>query len=167
MSIFPRILSKYFFLYLLLIAITASFSYCSKNNQEEKTLPEIEKQIPPVKENKDGDTTIVNNITLDRSGPLRGKLADEGLCRNYTITVTGGNINPDLIDSLWTNPFSKIKYKYAFGVANFCDFKSVKKGQEFYFEIISPGNTDCINCAAAWPIPGKKLNIKVLGIINN
>jgi len=149
---------KFLMLPLFLVGLI-SFS-CSKNNESEETLPPI--QEPPPVEVRD---SIVNDITLDRTGPLKGKLAKEGMCRSYTITVTGGNIDMDLIHSIWTNPFSKIKYKYSFGVANFCDFKEVKEGQSFYFEIISSGNTDCINCAAWYPSPEKKLNIKVLEVI--
>ena len=136
-------MSKYFsinnknFFLVILIAVTTASFYCSKG-----------------KGNQEQDI-------------LKGKLVKEGLCRSYIIMVTDGNINPKLIDSLWTHPFSKIVYKNVFGVTNYCDFRSVKEGQEFYFRIIPSGNTDCVNCGAGDPTPEKKLNIQVLDIINN
>ncbi|MBO9594800.1 MAG: hypothetical protein J7599_17990 [Niabella sp.] len=83
----------------------------------------------------------------------------------YTLTLVKGAIDLSLFDSVWTNPFTKEKYRYAFGAENFCDVDDkINEGDEFNFEVVATGNQGCPNCAAAYPYPQKRLNIKILEV---
>ncbi|RYY52825.1 MAG: hypothetical protein EOO09_20180 [Chitinophagaceae bacterium] len=96
-------------------------------------------------------------------GPLKAKFEVQAICSNYTFTVTGGTIDPSLVEASWTDETTGKSYKQAFGIANPCDFpQGIKAGDEFYFTIEKEKKTDCAVCMAYYPTPPKKLYIKVV-----
>lgn len=130
---------------------------CSKDHKiESKKQPAPEEQLKPVPEPV---------VQIEQKGKGRARLAKKGMCAAYTITLVNGDLDRRLVDSVWTNPFTNQKYLSAFGVENFCDFDyGINEGDEFNFEVVATGNKGCPNCAAAYPYPPKRLNIKVLEV---
>lgn len=93
----------------------------------------------------------------------KGKLEITGICMNYTIRVTEGNIDPALIVDNWTDETTSKSYDKVFRLGNPCDFPAtLKQGDEFYFIIESAKGKDCAVCMAYYPTPPKALSIKVV-----
>lgn len=93
----------------------------------------------------------------------KGKLEITGICMNYTIRVTEGNIDPALIVDNWTDETTSKSYDKVFRLGNPCDFPAtVKQGDEFYFTIDTAKGKDCAVCMAYYPTPPKALSIKVV-----
>jgi hypothetical protein len=93
----------------------------------------------------------------------KGKLEITGICMNYTIRVTEGNINPALIVDNWTDETTSKSYDKVFRLGNPCDFPAtLKQGDEFYFTIDTAKGKDCAVCMAYYPTPPKALSIKVV-----
>jgi hypothetical protein len=96
------------------------------------------------------------------SGCYKGKLAVKGICSNYTIQVTGGNIDTSLIVGSWRDEQTGVTYKNVFGLGSPCTFPArLKEGDEFYFTIDNNSVQNCVQCMAYYPTPEKKLSISV------
>ena len=97
-------------------------------------------------------------------GRYKARFEINAICANYTFSVIEGNIDVSYVETSWTNPQTNKAYTNAFGIANPCELPdNLKEGDEFYFGIINPEDAkSCIVCAAYYPSPQKKLNIKIL-----
>lgn len=97
------------------------------------------------------------------TGCYKGKLAVKANCMNYTISVTGGNMDSSLIETLWTDESTGQKITNAFALESKCNFPdSIKEGDEFYFVLDSTVKQDCAVCMMYYPVPSKKLSIRVI-----
>lgn len=93
----------------------------------------------------------------------KGRLEIKAICMNYTIKLVEGNIDTSKIVSSWTDESTKKKYSSVFALANPCNFPAgIKQGDEFNFVIDTAAAPDCVVCMAYYPIPGKKLAIKII-----
>lgn len=94
---------------------------------------------------------------------FKGKLEIKAICMNYTVSVLDRNTDTlDVVDN-WTDETTKRSYKNVFALANPCNFPdSIKQGDEFYFVIDTAGTKSCMVCMAYYPVPGKKLPIKIV-----
>jgi len=104
--------------------------------------------------NKSNDTTIAC---------FKGKLVLKGICMNYVIQITEGDIDKSLFESIWQNPLTNTTYQNVFGLASICSFPStINEGDEFYFTIPkNPIPQTCTQCKAYSPIPNKKISIAI------
>ena len=94
---------------------------------------------------------------------FKGKLEIKAICMNYTVRLTEGNIDTSKIVSNWTDETTKKTYSNVFALANPCNFPdSIKQGDEFYFMIDTANTKPCMVCMAYYPVPGKKLPIKII-----
>lgn len=94
---------------------------------------------------------------------FKGKLEIKAICMNYTVRVLDENIDTLKVVSNWTDETTKKSYKNVFALANPCNFPdSIKQGDEFYFAIDTASTKPCMVCMAYYPIPGKKLPIKIV-----
>lgn len=92
----------------------------------------------------------------------KGRLEIKGICMNYTIRLLEGNIDTSLIATRWTDEVTNKHYKNVFALMDPCSFpETIKEGEDFYFTIGGTG-TNCVVCEAYYPIPPKKLHIKVV-----
>lgn len=93
----------------------------------------------------------------------KGRLEIKAICMNYTIKLVEGNIDTSKIVSSWTDESTKKKYSSVFALANPCNFPAtIKQGDKFNFVIDTAAASDCAVCMAYYPIPGKKLAIKII-----
>lgn len=93
----------------------------------------------------------------------KGRLEIKALCMNYTLKLVEGTMDTSKIVSNWTDESTKKMYNNVFALANPCNFPStIKQGDEFYFVIDTATASDCAVCMAYYPIPGKKLAIKII-----
>jgi hypothetical protein len=93
----------------------------------------------------------------------KGKLEIKAACMNYTISVQQGNIDTAVFAASWTNESTGKSYKNAFALDSRCNFPStINEGDEFYFTIDSPTVQDCAVCLIYYPVPPKRVKIKVL-----
>lgn len=98
---------------------------------------------------------------------LKARFEIAGMCSNYTFTLIQGILDTSLVQASWTNPQTQQSYTNAFGLVSACDFPSdLKEGDEFYFELDNNEPKQCAICMAYYPVPEKKLNIKILEIIH-
>ncbi len=111
---------------------------------------------------------IFLNISCNKSNDVtevcfKGKLVLKGVCMNYVIQITEGDINKELYESNWQNPLTNTIYQNVFGLASICNFPStIKEGDEFYFSIPkNPIVQTCAQCQAFSPTPGKKIHIEI------
>ena len=111
---------------------------------------------------------ILLNISCNKSNDtsvacFKGKLVLKGICMNYVIQITEGDVDKSLFESVWQNPLTNTTYQNVFGLASICNFpSSIKEGDEFYFTI--PKNQipqTCFQCQAYSPIPNKKISIAI------
>jgi hypothetical protein len=94
---------------------------------------------------------------------FKGKLVRKGICMNYTISVTEGNVDTALLEASWHEPNTDNHFTKAFRLGTPCSFPSgIEEGDEFYFKIIPAADQNCVVCQAYYPTPDKSLNIKVL-----
>jgi hypothetical protein len=92
----------------------------------------------------------------------KGRLEIAGICRNFTIKVLDGNVDPSRIEASWTDPNTKTTYQNVFALGNYCSFPDdIKQGDEFYFTITNQPDSNCVTCMAYYPTPSKKLCIAV------
>jgi hypothetical protein len=97
-----------------------------------------------------------------KTGCYKGKLEIKGICSNYTIKLLEGNLDTSQIAANWTDEHTGKSYTNVFALGSPCTFPdSIKEGDEFYF-IVDTARQDCNVCMAYYPIPGKKLPIKVV-----
>ena len=94
---------------------------------------------------------------------FKGRLEIKAICMNYTVKLIEGNIDTSKIVRKWTDETTKKQYSNIFALANPCNFPdSIKQGDEFYFTIDTARTKPCMICMAYYPIPGKKLSIKII-----
>ncbi len=104
-----------------------------------------------------------NEKKKDTGTVYKGRLEIKAICMNYTIKLLEGNIDTSLIVSNWTDETTKKEHNNVFALANLCNFPgSIKEGEEFYFSIDTLSSKPCMQCMAYYPIPGKKLPIKIV-----
>jgi len=111
---------------------------------------------------------IFLNISCNKSNNtsvacFKGKLVLKGLCMNYVIQITEGDVDKALYESSWQNPSTNTTYQNVFGLASTCTFPTtIKEGDEFYFSIPkNPIVPTCADCMAYSPTPSKKINIEI------
>ena len=93
----------------------------------------------------------------------KGRLEIKAICMNYTLKLIEGNIDTSKIVSNWTDESTKKTYSNVFALENPCNFPAtIKQGDEFYFTIDTISTKPCIVCMAYYPVPGKKLSIKII-----
>jgi hypothetical protein len=111
---------------------------------------------------------VLLNISCNKTNDtlqncFKGKLVLKGICMNYVIQITEGNIDKSLYESSWQNPESKITYQNVFRLESICTFPStIKEGDEFYFSIPkNPKVKNCGQCMAYSPTPNKMIYIEI------
>ena len=94
---------------------------------------------------------------------FKGKLVLKGICMNYVIQITEGNVDSSLYEISWQNPESGITYQNVFGLESICTFPPIiNEGDEFYFTIPKkPIVQTCLQCKAYSPIPSTLINIEI------
>lgn len=93
----------------------------------------------------------------------KARLEISGICMNYTIKLLEGNMDTSMIVSSWTDETTNKTYSNVFALANPCNFPgTIKEGDEFYFKIDTVSTEPCMLCMAYYPVPGKKLPIKIV-----
>jgi hypothetical protein len=103
------------------------------------------------------------NEKKDNSGVYKGRLEIKALCMNYTIRLVEGAMDTSMIVSNWTDETTGKSYTNVFALRNPCSFPAtIKEGEEFYFMIDNAGSPPCAVCMAYYPIPNKKLAIKIV-----
>lgn len=81
---------------------------------------------------------------------------------NYTISLQDP-IDTSLVVANWTDESTGKSYKNVFALGSRCNFPSdIKEGDEFYFAIDSTTVQNCAVCLIYYPVPPKKLSIKVI-----
>ncbi len=103
-----------------------------------------------------------SDCSKKKSEQYKGKLEVAGICMNYTIRITEGNIDTSRIAANWIDETTNLSYSNVFRLGNPCDFPaSIKQDDEFYFTIDNGKGKDCAVCMAYYPTPPKALSIKV------
>jgi hypothetical protein len=106
---------------------------------------------------KKGDSNI------NRAGCYKGRLEVKGGCMNYTISITSQNFDTSLAVANWTDENTGKSYNNVFALKSRCTFpESINAGDEFYFMIDSTSVQNCAICLMYYPVPPKKLSIKVI-----
>ena len=102
-----------------------------------------------------------NKQTVDTC--FKGKLEIKGGCMNYTISIREGKMDTALFAPSWTDENTGKGYTNVFALESKCDFPaSINEGDEFYFTIDSNVKRDCSVCMMYYPVPQKKLSIRVV-----
>jgi hypothetical protein len=97
------------------------------------------------------------------SPEFKGRLETKAICSNYTLKLLEGDMDTSLIVASWTDEVTNITHKNVFALSNPCTFPStIQQGDEFRFVIDTTRQEECIVCMAYYPIPPKKLAIRVL-----
>ena len=111
---------------------------------------------------------VLLNISCNKSNDtiqncFKGKLVLKGLCMNYVIQITEGDLDKALYESSWQNPSTKTTYQNVFGLGSICTFPStINEGDEFYFSIPKSSIVQtCAQCMAYSPTPSKKIIIEI------
>lgn len=82
---------------------------------------------------------------------------------NYTIGMINPAIDTSLVVPNWTDPNTGKSYQNVFALNSRCTFPdTINAGDEFYFVIDSSSVKACAVCLMYYPVPSKKLSIKVL-----
>jgi hypothetical protein len=125
---------KWLFFLSGIFLLTVSAENCNKKDKKSKELSEV----------------------------FKAKLEIKAICMNYTVRVLD-NIDTLNVVTNWTDETTKRSYKNVFALANPCNFPdSIKQGDEFYFVIDTANTKPCMVCMAYYPVPGKKLPIKIV-----
>jgi hypothetical protein len=104
-----------------------------------------------------------NEKKKDAGVVYKGRLEIKAICMNYTVKLVEGNMDTSKIVSAWIDETTKKVYSNVFALENPCNFPaSIKQGDEFYFVIDTASAAPCAVCMAYYPIPGKKLPIKII-----
>jgi len=91
-----------------------------------------------------------------------GRLEVKANCMNYTVAVLS-DIDSSLVQPFWVDDHTGKEYKNVFALASRCSFpKELKEGDRFYFTIDTSLNEKCAVCMMYYPVPSKRLMIKVL-----
>lgn len=103
------------------------------------------------------------NRTEKSSEVFKGRLEIKAICMNYTVKLIEGNMDTSKIVSSWADETTKKIYNNVFALGNPCNFPAtLKQGDEFYFMIDTANTKPCMVCMAYYPVPGKKLSIKII-----
>ena len=82
---------------------------------------------------------------------------------NYTIGITSKDFDTSLVVANWTDESTGRSYKNVFALNSRCTFPSeLNEGDEFYFMIDTTSVQNCLVCLMYYPVPFKKLSIKVI-----
>jgi hypothetical protein len=101
--------------------------------------------------------------TQKKEAVYKGRLEIKAICMNYTVKLTEGNLDTSKIISSWTDETTKNIYSNVFALQNPCNFPdSIRQGDEFYFKIDTLSTKPCMVCMAYYPVPPKKLAIKII-----
>jgi hypothetical protein len=104
-----------------------------------------------------------DNAGLMTPGCYRGKLEVKGGCMNYTIGITSTTFDTSMVMATWTDETTGKAYQNVFALNSRCTFPdTIKAGDEFYFKIDSTTVQNCAVCLMYYPVPAKKLSIKVI-----
>ncbi|MEO7308478.1 MAG: hypothetical protein ABIR78_10300 [Ferruginibacter sp.] len=104
-----------------------------------------------------------NEKKKDSDMVYKGRLEIKAICMNYTVKLLEGNIDTAKIVSNWTDETTKKTYSNVFALENPCNFPAtIKQGEDFYFVIDTAIAAPCAVCMAWYPIPAKKLAIKII-----
>ena len=96
-------------------------------------------------------------------GCYKGRLEIKGGCMNYTISIAGQNFDTSLVVASWTDENTGKTYNNVFALKSRCTFPdNINAGDEFYFTIDSTSVQNCAVCLMYYPVPPKKLSIKVI-----
>ena len=94
---------------------------------------------------------------------FKGRLEIKGGCMNYTISIVQGNMDTALYVPDWTDENTGKAYKKVFALESKCNFPAtLNQGDEFYFTIDSTYAMNCAVCLMYYPVPQKKLAIRVI-----
>ena len=108
-------------------------------------------------------STSAEQCSKKKEEVYKGKLEIKGICMNYTIRLLEGDLDTNRVVSDWTDEHTGKKYTNVFALGSRCSFpSSIKEGDEFYFRIDSPATEDCAVCMAYYPVPPKKLSIRIV-----
>jgi hypothetical protein len=103
------------------------------------------------------------NVDVAAAGCYKGKLEVKGGCMNYTISITGGNFDTSLVVANWIDESTGKTYKNVFALGSRCTFpETINTGDEFYFVIDNTSVQNCAVCMMYYPVPAKKLSIKII-----
>ena len=103
------------------------------------------------------------NANATVPGCYKGRLEVKGGCMNYTISITSPNFDTSLAMASWTDENTGKIYKNVFALKSKCTFPdNINAGDEFYFTIDSTSVQNCAVCLMYYPVPSKKLSIKVI-----
>ncbi|MFI5185400.1 MAG: hypothetical protein ACHQF0_01600 [Chitinophagales bacterium] len=103
------------------------------------------------------------SAALALPGCFKGKLEVKGGCMNYTIGIISKNFDTSLVMANWTDENTGKSYKNAFALNSRCTFpNTINEGDEFYFVIDSTTVPNCVVCLMYYPVPAKKLSIKII-----
>lgn len=96
----------------------------------------------------------------------KGRVEVAGICSNITIKVLDEKADTALFQANWTDETTGKSYTNVFALGNPCGFNKggneAKAGNEFYFKIDTAKQQDCAVCMAYYPVPKKRLNIKIV-----
>ena len=107
--------------------------------------------------------TCKNKKKNQVDGCYKAKLEVKGGCMNYTIAITEGKFDSSKVLSKWTDENTGKTYNNVFALGSRCTFPStINEGDEFYFTIDTTSPLNCAVCMMYYPVPSKKLSIKVL-----
>jgi hypothetical protein len=100
---------------------------------------------------------------INTPGCYKGRLEVKGGCMNYTIGITSPDFDTSLAMTSWTDENTGKTYKNVFALKSRCTFPdNINAGDEFYFTIDSTSVQNCAVCLMYYPVPPKKLSIKVI-----
>ena len=112
---------------------------------------------------KEDCKTKKGNSNVSPTGCYKGRLEVKGGCMNYTISITSPNVDTSLVARNWTDENTGKTYKNVFALKSRCTFPdNINAGDEFYFMIDSTSVQNCAVCLMYYPVPSKKLSIKVI-----
>jgi hypothetical protein len=112
---------------------------------------------------KDSCKKKKKGVDIPTADCYKGKLEVKGGCMNYTISISGGNFDTSLVVANWTDESTGKAYKNVFALGSRCTFpEAINAGDEFYFEIDNTTVQNCAVCMMYYPVPAKKLSIKVI-----
>jgi hypothetical protein len=116
-----------------------------------------------VKNNAGSDSA--QNKPADSSPKIyKAKLEIKAICMNYTLRLTEGSLDTSYVAATWTDETTGKSYQNVFALGNPCTFPpTIELGQDFKFIIdTTKDQKQCAVCMAYYPIPPKKLFIKVV-----
>ena len=109
------------------------------------------------------ENTCKNKKNKSMANCFKGRLEVKAGCMNYTVAVIEGNIDTSMVQASWTDETTGIAYKNVFALASKCDFpNTIDQGNEFHFVIDTSASQNCAVCMMYYPVPSKKLSIRVL-----